>query len=172
MPAKKDPSVRARRNASPTRATLSDATVVPIKQRPALPPLIDSETGEVVPWHEQTLDWWAGIWSAPMAGQWHESDRFRLFRIAVLVNRMWVGALTMSAQGMTQIMAELRMQEQDFGLAPYARRRLEWTIEQSEEAQDRGTRRRAAGAAAAKAGSPRTRKAAASDPRVRALSAV
>lgn len=165
MPAvKKDASVRARRNVSPTRATIGAATVVPIRDRPKLPVLTDAK-GAVVKWHPQVVSWWTDIWSSPMSGQWHSSDRHRLFRMALLSQRIWTGATTMGLDGLAKLMAELRQQEQDFGLAPYARRRLEWTIEQVEEAQDRGTRRRQTAAEKAKAAAASKRASKAPDPR-------
>ena len=53
--------------------------------------------------------------------------------------------------------AEIRLQRQAFGLTPYDRRRLEWTIESVDEAQDRGRQRRARQQpAAARATDPRS----------------
>lgn len=40
------------------------------------------------------------------------------------------------------IAGEIRLQRQAFGLTPYDRRRLEWTIENTEDAKDRGAARR------------------------------
>jgi hypothetical protein len=43
---------------------------------------------------------------------------------------------------MKELAAEIRLSGQRFGISPLDRRRLEWTIAQTEEAQDRGRRRR------------------------------
>ena len=127
MPAqKKDPSVRARRNKAATAATLS--AEVPKRDRPELP--------EGREWHALTLSWWADLWASPMAGEYHASDRHALFILAALVDAFW----TEPSQALA---AEIRLQRQAFGLTPYDRRRLEWTIESVDEAQDRGRQRRA-----------------------------
>ena len=128
MPAqKKDPSVRARRNKASTAATLaSDA--VPEADRPELPPSRD--------WQPMTRDWWADLWASPMAAEFHESDRHALFILAALVDQFWL-------EPSNALAAEIRLQRQAFGLTPYDRRRLEWTIESADEAKDRGRQRRA-----------------------------
>lgn len=129
MPAqKKDPSVRARRNKAATAATLGADSTVPEGSRPALPGDRD--------WHPLTIEWWADLWASPMAGEYHASDRHALFILAALVDAFW----TEPTQGLA---AEIRLQRQAFGLTPYDRRRLEWTIESVDEAQDRGRQRRA-----------------------------
>lgn len=127
MPArKKDPSVRARANRASTSATLSGG--VPPKDRPTLP---DGRE-----WHPLTLAWWDDLWASPMAGEYHDSDRHGLFILAALVDQFWT---TPDAK----LAGEIRLQRQSFGLTPYDRRRLEWTIESADEAKDRGRQRRA-----------------------------
>lgn len=123
---KKDPSVRARRNKAATAATLSSG--VPEANRPELPANHE--------WHPLTLEWWNDLWASPMAGEYHGSDRHGLFILAALVDAFW----TMPSKDLA---AEIRLQRQAFGLTPYDRRRLEWTIESVDEAQDRGRQRRA-----------------------------
>lgn len=127
MPAqKKDPSVRARRNKAATAATLSEAAV-PQDRRPELP------TGRN--WHPLTVEWWDDLWASPMAGEYHASDRHALFILASLVDAFWL-------EPSQALAAEIRLQRQAFGLTPYDRRRLEWTIESVDEAKDRGRQRR------------------------------
>ncbi|MCF3939906.1 phage terminase small subunit [Gordonia tangerina] len=120
---KKDPSARARANKASTAATLTDDHQV---QCPELPESRD--------WHPQTLQWWTDLWSAPMATEYHSSDRHALFILAALVDDFWQEPTTSKA-------AEIRLQRQAFGLTPYDRRRLEWTIETAEESKERGRRR-------------------------------
>jgi hypothetical protein len=71
-----------------------------------------------------------------MAAEYHSSDKHALFMLAVLVDGFW-------RHPSKEIAAEIRLQRQAFGLTPYDRRRLEWTIEATTEAQDRGKSRRA-----------------------------
>lgn len=117
----------ARRNKSTTRATLSAVHDV---QAPDLP-----DTDERM-WHPQTLTWWADVWASPMAPEFDDSDRHGLFLLAVLVDDFW-------RRPTWQLAAEIRLQRQCFGLTPIDRRRLQWEIERTDEAQDRGRRRRA-----------------------------
>lgn len=125
MPApKKDPSVRARANRATTAAKLTDGTTV---IRPELPGGRE--------WHPQTVAWWDDLWSAPMAAEYHSSDKHALFLLAVLMDQFW-------EEPTSKLAGEIRLQRQAFGLTPYDRRRLEWTIESTEEAKDRGAQRR------------------------------
>lgn len=133
--AKKDPSTRARRNTASTAAALSEATVAAPKL-PKRPRVFDDE-GDLVAddWHPETLAWWEDLWSAPMASEYHSSDRHALFLLAVLMDDFWLNPST-------KLASEIRLQRQAFGLTPYDRRRLEWTIESAEESKDRGRQRK------------------------------
>jgi hypothetical protein len=115
----------ARRNKSTTRASLSSTHDV---ETPDLP----RQPGG---WHPQTLSWWADVWSSPMAPEYDDSDQHGLFLLAVLVDAFWV---TPSKE----LASEIRLQRQCFGLSPIDRRRLQWEIERTDEAQDKGRRRR------------------------------
>lgn len=128
-PIPKHPSTRARRNRVSTAATLA---VDPNIEAPKLPMRF---------WHEQTRAWWRDIWSSPMAPEYDESDRHGLFALAVLVDDFWT---TEDAKLRKGIAAEIRQQRQGFGLTPMDRRRLQWEIERTDEAQDKGRRRRQA----------------------------
>lgn len=133
MPAKKHPSARARANRATTAATLTVATGV----APDLPPrpaeVVDGKT--VRSWHRETKAWWADIWASPMSNEYHESDRHGLFVLAVLIDQFWRAPDT-------KLASEIRLQRVAFGMTPYDRRRLEWTIESAEESKDRGQARR------------------------------
>lgn len=114
----------ARRNHSTTRATL---TVEHDVEAPALPADRD--------WHPQTLAFWADVWASPMAPEYDESDRHGLFILAVLTDEFWKRPHWTAA-------AEIRLQRQCYGLTPIDRRRLQWEIERTDEAQDKGRKRR------------------------------
>lgn len=143
MPAaKKHPTARARANRASTAATLSDghdAIVPELPTRPAKVEVDEDGMERVVAtgWHSETLQWWADLWASPMAAEYHSSDRHALFLLAVLVDDFW-------REPSTKLAAEIRLQRVAFGLTPYDRRRLEWTIETTEEAKDRGNTRRSA----------------------------
>lgn len=117
----------ARRNQSTTRATLvADHDV----EAPKLPTRL---------WHEQTRAWWRDVWSSPMAPEYDDSDKHGLFALAVLVDDFWHCD---EAKLRKEIASEIRQQRQCFGLTPIDRRRLQWEIERTEDAQDRGRKRR------------------------------
>ncbi len=126
-PAPKDPSTRARRNRTSTHAQLK---ADPSIEAPALPDMS---------WHPMTLAWWSDVWASPMAPEFDDSDKHGLFALAMLVNDFWS---TDEVRIRRDLAAEIRQQSQRFGLSPIDRRRLQWEIERSEEAQDRGSRRR------------------------------
>lgn len=92
-------------------------------------------------WHAQTLEWWEDLWAAPMAAEYHSSDRHGLFLLAILIDDFWL-------EPSQKLAAEIRLQRQAFGLTPYDRRRLEWTIVTAEQAKERGGAHRAAGRSA------------------------
>lgn len=70
-----------------------------------------------------------------MAEEYLRVDEHSLFRLAILMDVFW----TEPNQAMA---AEIRLQQQAFGLTPLDRRRLEWSIEQAEEAKDRRDQKR------------------------------
>lgn len=121
----------ARRNRTTTRATLS--LVHDIQE----PPLPDSRA-----WTAETRAWWTDIWASPMAPEYHESDVHGLLLLAVLVDDFWLSPSQALA-------AEIRLQRQCFGLTPIDRRRLQWEIERTDEAVDKGRKRRSTSASKA-----------------------
>lgn len=128
----KDPSVRQRTNRTSTRATLYKLKPEEI-EIPALPTLYDSEGNEKL-WSLTTQRYWERIWSSPMAPEFHESDTEGLYRLAALVEAFW-------QRPNATLNGEIRLYEQQFGLNPLARRRLEWQIVDTEKAQDAATQR-------------------------------
>jgi hypothetical protein len=70
-----------------------------------------------------------------MAAEYVRADEHALFRLAALVNLFWQGPSK-------EIASEIRIEQQAFGLTPLDRRRLEWSIEQAEAAQEKTLKRR------------------------------
>lgn len=139
-PAPKQASTRARRNKTSTSSTLkADASIV----APELPNL---------DWHPMVLDWWRSLWASPMAPEYDDADRHGLFELALLRNDFW---LAETAKERKDAAAEIRLQDQRFGLSPIDRRRLQWEIERTEDAVARGTKRRVAQEPSAPKGDPR-----------------
>ena len=151
-PLPKDPTLRQRRNKASGSATLS--TQDGVKRRvPPLPKIVIEQSFEegqdtllpegqekatrVYVWHPLTKAWWKDVWHSPMAGEYVKSDIHALYRLAYLIDRFW-------REGTKELAAEIRLQQQSFGLTPIDRRRLQWEIEKSEEATTRRQRRRPA----------------------------
>lgn len=82
-----------------------------------------------------TRRWWHDVWASPMAGEYLRADEHGLIRLAVLIDLFWI-------EPSKSLAAEIRIEQQAFGLTPLDRRRLEWTIEQVEQARDRRDRDR------------------------------
>ena len=91
-------------------------------------------------WLEPTRQWWADVWSSPMAPEFIDgrADIHGLYMLAALVDEFWHDPTN------AKLAAEIRLQRQCYGLTPIGRRRLQWEIERAEDAQDRGKRRRPA----------------------------
>lgn len=129
-PVPKDPSARSRRNKTSTRATLS-SDGIPEAERPEIP--------ERPWWHPMARQWWESVWASPMASEYVEADHEALYRLLLLVHDFWIAE---TPSDRIKVSAEIRLQQVNFGLTPYDRRRLEWSIESAEESKDRGRRRR------------------------------
>lgn len=127
----KHASARQRRNRSSTARTLSAVHDV---KAPTLPKVDGG-------WHKQTLAWWRDVWASPMAPEYDPSDLHGLFLLARLVDASW---RTESPTGLKDLMGEIRLQRQCFGLTPVDRRRLQWEIDRGEAAEEKSQRRRQA----------------------------
>lgn len=135
-PAPKHPGARARRNRSSTASVLTQPEQDDV-EIPSLPE--HPRTADGIDWHANAKAMWRDIWSSPMAPEFDSSDIHQMFILLRLVDRFWS---TDSMTGMKDLAAEIRLSGQRFGISPLDRRRLEWQIEQSEDAKDRGRRRR------------------------------
>jgi hypothetical protein len=130
MAASKPASLRARRNKTTTRATLSAV------DNPEIPDLPDH-----VEWHPAVLSWWTDAWSSPMAPEWTESDQHTLFLAARLIQQVW-SEETSAASRVTSA-TEARHLLRECGLTPMARRSLQWEIDRGETAAEKTAQRRA-----------------------------
>jgi hypothetical protein len=122
--------MRQRRNKASGRAILP-AESSPIEGTPRLP---RNPTGKG--WHPLTKNWWRDVWASPIHQEFLRPDLGALFRLAILVDMFW-------KTGKLPIAAEIRLLEREFGLTPLSRRRLEWTVTQTEDAKDRQEQKRA-----------------------------
>lgn len=147
-PNPKDPSLRARRNKTTTRA------VLPSERNGDIPPL-----PEHIEWFEVVEQWWKDTWSkAPQVDQWDESAVHVLYLAAMLYQQFWDPETKATTRVSTA--NEIRQLLAQFGLTPMAMRSLQWETDRGEEAAERTAQRRAGKAAPAKKAEPRP------DPRV------
>lgn len=125
-PVPKPAALRQRRNKAATAAKLA-----PERRRQRAPRLPEREDGE---WHRMTRAWWRAVWRSPMASEFLDADVHALFRLAVLVDMFW-------RDPSRELAAELRLEQQCFGLTPIDRRRLQWEVERGESAATRTQQR-------------------------------
>lgn len=125
-PMPKDQKLRQRRNKASTRAVLVASAAVTATgiTYPELPARNGNE-----PWHPLAVRWWQDVWSSPLHAEFLRPDTGALFRLANLVDAYW-------KSGALKYAAEIRLLEREFGLTPLARRRLEWTVAQTEEQRE------------------------------------
>lgn len=141
MPAqKKHSSVRRRTNKASTASVLEHAEDGEGFDLPDLPDRYLTTTrpnGEVlrqqVEWCAETLDWWEDVWASPMAAEYLDADVHGLIRLAALVDNYW-------RDPSAKTHAEVRLAQKDYGLTPYDRRRLEWTVEAAKKAKADGAK--------------------------------
>lgn len=86
-------------------------------------------------WHKLTLSAWTHAWSSPMASQWLETDTDALGRLALLWDEFY-------KHPESKVMAEIRLQEQRFGLSPLDRSRLQWEVSRADDAELKKDRQR------------------------------
>lgn len=127
-PNPKDPKLRQRRNKSVTKSTLVIDSRKTIKRAPQLP--------KDRAWDPMVRKWWKDVWASPMANEYLPSDVHGLLILAALMDKFWMFPNK-------QLASEIRQQQQAFGLTPLDRRRLEWTVVQTEDAKDKRDKKRA-----------------------------
>lgn len=135
-PAPKHPGARARRNKSSTASVLTTPEAGDV-EIPGLPPHPKVDDG--IDWHPSAVKMWNNLWASPMAAEYVDADIDQMYILIRMVDRFWS---TDSMTGMKDLAAEIRLSGQRFGISPLDRRRLEWQVEQTEEAKDRGQKRR------------------------------
>ena len=118
-PAPKPAQLRQRTNKKAGHATLETP------DSPDVPQLPNPDARQ---WHELTIVAWKHAWCSPMASQWLETDVDALGRLALLWDAFYKAPEAKN-------LAEIRLQEQRFGLSPLDRSRLQWEVAKGEEAE-------------------------------------
>lgn len=119
---------------------MATATTLRVVDKPKVPMIPKRGTG--LKWTPEALAWWKRTWSSPMSSEYDGSDFSGIVRRVYLEDAYWV-AVHDGAMGVAlKVAAEIRIQDAEYGLTPMARRRLQWTIDQGEAAEERTTARR------------------------------
>ena len=123
-PPPKPAHLRQRTNKKSSHATLEmpDSSAVPAIPNP------DARV-----WHPLTVQAWKKAWQSPMSTQWVEADLEVLGRLAMLWDAFY-------HKPHAQLLAEIRLQEQRFGLSPLDRSRLQWEVSRAEGAEQKHRR--------------------------------
>lgn len=113
-----------------TNRKSGSATIVAL-EKPSVRAIPNPDERE---WHPLTLESWKRAWSSPMASQWLPSDVDGLGRVALLWDQFY-------RQPDSKVLAEIRLQEQRYGLSPLDRSRLQWEVGRAEESERQKQRR-------------------------------
>lgn len=124
-PAPKDPAIRQRQNVKSESAELhaNPNAIVPDLPNP------DGRT-----WHKLALSWWDALWKSPMAVRYLPTDEIALGMVAMLVDDFYKAE---KPQHRLIIAAEIRQQAARFGLSNWDRNRMNWTIADKQDKQDK-----------------------------------
>lgn len=95
-----------------------DWTMLPFEGRAGDPPALPRWRE----WTEQTLAWWAELWSTPQATRWDTTGR-SLHTMALLHHELMTDASNAS-----KLSAEMRQHEDRHGLTPKAMLQLRWRV--------------------------------------------
>lgn len=109
-----------------------------LEAEPAKPPKLPRRKGG---WTTATRRYWKTIWESPMASRWIPADVPALVNMADLHDRLDRLGPDENVLAL-KFIAELRLQEARFGLAPDARLRLQWDVRPPEEKPKRSRPKR------------------------------
>lgn len=123
-PAPKPAHLRQRTNKKAGCATLTQP------EDPNVPAIPNPDGRD---WHPLTLEAWSHAWGSPMSSQWLVTDADALGRLAMLWDEFYKNPDP-------RMLAEIRLQEQRFGLSPLDRSRLQWEVSRAEEAEQKRPR--------------------------------
>ena len=127
----KPEETRQRTNRASSRTTLAPVSRQIVEgHKPRLPKCPNDGK-----WHGMSKRWWDDVWSSPMSYEFLQGDVPALFRLVTMVDMFW-------KRPTVAMSAEIRLLEREFGLTPLSRRRLEWSVVQTEDAKDKSDRRR------------------------------
>lgn len=141
-PMAKHPSARRRGNAaaSTAREIVLRQPGDPLRPVPALPERHRVVDGERLPiaWHPEATKAWAQLWQFPLVYQAPEVDQHLLQVYIGLIDNFW--EKLEAGRAITEQANQIRAFSELWGIGEKSRRHLQITIQEAEEAIERGTR--------------------------------
>lgn len=142
----KHPSARARRNNVSTAREIvlrrPDDELLPV---PDLPPRMlkfnKDEPAQEVEWHERATVAWAEMWQFPLVYEAPQVDHHLLFVYIALVDDFW--RKLEQGRAVTEQANQIRAFSEQWGVGEKSRRHLQITIQEAEEAIERGRKQTA-----------------------------
>lgn len=138
----KHPSARRRTNAPATtaREIVLRAPDEPLRPVPALPPRnlspAKGEPAEEVEWHDRAKIAWTELWQFPLVYQAPEADHHLLYIYIALIDDFW--RKLEQGRAVTEQANQIRAFSEQWGIGEKSRRHLQITIQEAEEAIERG----------------------------------
>jgi len=135
----KHPSARQRTNTVSTAREIvlrsADDELLPV---PALPlrTEVEGKYGRPAEWHPQTVVTWAQMWQFPLVYQAPEVDRHLMLVYISMLDQFFYRAD--KNLPLTELAKELRPYAEQWGIGEKSRRHLQITIQEAEEAMERG----------------------------------
>jgi hypothetical protein len=124
-PSPKPAALRARTNSTSEEIVL---VADPDREVPELPAIRG--------WQDTTRDFWATLWTSPMAQMYVAADTPGLLRLTITMDD-YLRAETPEER--RALSSEIRQLEKQFGLSPESRTKLRWMISEAESARRRAT---------------------------------
>jgi hypothetical protein len=112
----------------------------PLRPVPTLPEryrVIDGERVRIE-WHPQAQVAWAELWQFPLVYQAPEVDHHLLHVYVALIDNFW--EKLEAGRAVTEQANQIRVFSEQWGIGEKSRRHLQITIQEAEEAIERGTR--------------------------------
>jgi hypothetical protein len=138
----KHPSARRRTNApaSTAREIVLRSPDEPLRPVPELPPRnlspAKGEPAEEVEWHDRAKIAWTELWQFPLVYQAPEVDHHLLFIYIALIDDFW--RKLEHGRPVTEQANQIRAFSEQWGVGEKSRRHLQITIQEAEEAIERG----------------------------------
>lgn len=141
-PMAKHASARQRSNTVSTAREIvlrgEHEALLPVPPLPDRHKIVEGQSVEVQ-WHRQATTAWAEMWQFPLVYQAPEVDRHLMYVYIALLDAFW--RRMDEGRAVTELAKEIRPYSEMWGFGEKARRHLQITIQEAEEAMERGRKR-------------------------------